>query len=273
MSSLENYRITFCRQDVENWAAFSGDYNPIHFDLERVHKLGLEQLVVHGMLGIMPVKNMLTKQFGSSDSNDWLVFKGFFSKPIPQDQSLPVSTTIRKGKLRFNVSDVTGEHEFIKGHFAGSQNPLEEYIEADVVLNTEQVSQNYIALSKQYYGADLPFWVLLDNLVFADFVNTKVQPLKTIINPEDKDPTKIEDSEETIMHLSHTVSFDAAFVAALSLDELISQGLSYQVLEPELIRSEGQTVCSLTIRVSVGDRQCMLVQIKLIVKQPVYEAL
>ena len=57
MSSLENDQIAFCRRDVENWAAFSGDYNPIHFDLERVRKLGLEQLVVHGMLGIMPVKN------------------------------------------------------------------------------------------------------------------------------------------------------------------------------------------------------------------------
>jgi len=269
---MKQYQIAFSKKDVADWAEFSGDYNPIHFDLDRVRKLGLQHMVVHGMLAIMPVKNTLSEQFNVAERIGWVTFKGMFSQPIPQDEAFPVNISERKGKLRFSVRNFSGDTEYLKGHFAQADNPLQEYANEEVVLSTDHISNQYMALFQQHYGIDYPLWIVLDNIVFADFVNSKVQPLKTIINPENKTPTKIEDSDETIMHLSHTVSFEPEFVEKLTFEELRSGAVSYEVVQPELIRSEGNTVCSLTLLVKVGSKMCMLVQMKLIIKQPGYES-
>lgn len=48
-------------RDAEAWAAFSGDYNPIHFDLHHAHKHGMEQLCVHGMRAMLDIKRYLSE--------------------------------------------------------------------------------------------------------------------------------------------------------------------------------------------------------------------
>lgn len=42
--------------DAQQWAAFSGDENPIHFDLAAAREMGAGQLSVHGMRALLDVK-------------------------------------------------------------------------------------------------------------------------------------------------------------------------------------------------------------------------
>ncbi|MDU4346784.1 MAG: MaoC/PaaZ C-terminal domain-containing protein, partial [Klebsiella michiganensis] len=42
--------------DARQWAAFSGDENPIHFDLAAAREMGAGQLSVHGMRALLDVK-------------------------------------------------------------------------------------------------------------------------------------------------------------------------------------------------------------------------
>ena len=42
--------------DAQQWAAFSGDENPIHFDLAAARQMGAGQLSVHGMRALLDVK-------------------------------------------------------------------------------------------------------------------------------------------------------------------------------------------------------------------------
>ena len=39
--------------DARQWAAFSGDENPIHFDLAAAREMGAGQLSVHGMRALL----------------------------------------------------------------------------------------------------------------------------------------------------------------------------------------------------------------------------
>lgn len=47
--------------DATQWAAFSGDHNPIHFDLKQAQQLGLPQLTLHGMRAMLDIKYQLSQ--------------------------------------------------------------------------------------------------------------------------------------------------------------------------------------------------------------------
>lgn len=44
-------RLRYTLADARQWAAFSGDDNPIHFDLAAARAMGDGRLSVHGMRG------------------------------------------------------------------------------------------------------------------------------------------------------------------------------------------------------------------------------
>jgi 3-hydroxybutyryl-CoA dehydratase len=54
-------------RDVEGYAEVSGDYNPIHFDLEHARKHGFPDTIVHGMLTMGKI---------------WSVLSGYLLSPI-----------------------------------------------------------------------------------------------------------------------------------------------------------------------------------------------
>ncbi|WON77977.1 hypothetical protein [Serratia sp. UGAL515B_01] len=76
-----NYNYTL--HDAEEWAAFSGDYNPIHFDLQHVRKMGAEQLSVHGMRAMLDMKRHLSAVLLADDpSQDFYTFSTRLRQPI-----------------------------------------------------------------------------------------------------------------------------------------------------------------------------------------------
>lgn len=52
----------FNEVDLENWAQFSGDRNPVHFDTDFAIANGHPGRIVHGMLAMMPLKNHLATE-------------------------------------------------------------------------------------------------------------------------------------------------------------------------------------------------------------------
>jgi hypothetical protein len=52
-------RRNFNHEDLERWAQFSGDRNPVHFDADFAIKNGHSGRIVHGMLAMLPLKNQL----------------------------------------------------------------------------------------------------------------------------------------------------------------------------------------------------------------------
>ncbi|MFV8855127.1 hypothetical protein [Serratia fonticola] len=79
MSMILNYTL----RDAEEWAAFSGDYNPIHFDLQHVRKMGADQLSVHGMRAMLDMKRHLSAVLLATPlEHDFYVFSTRMRRPV-----------------------------------------------------------------------------------------------------------------------------------------------------------------------------------------------
>jgi hypothetical protein len=79
MSMIFNYTL----RDAEEWAAFSGDYNPIHFELQHVRKMGADQLSVHGMRAMLDMKRHLSALLLATPlEHDFYVFSTRMRRPV-----------------------------------------------------------------------------------------------------------------------------------------------------------------------------------------------
>ncbi|HID3972991.1 protein dehydratase [Enterobacter cloacae] len=54
--------LRYSQQDARLWAAFSGDYNPVHFDKAWVKSQGGSRLSVHGMRALLDVKRFISPE-------------------------------------------------------------------------------------------------------------------------------------------------------------------------------------------------------------------
>lgn len=57
----------FNEMSLENWAQFSADRNPVHFDTEFAIANGHPGRIVHGMLAMMPLKNHVANEATEDD--------------------------------------------------------------------------------------------------------------------------------------------------------------------------------------------------------------
>ncbi|PLR50467.1 hypothetical protein CYR40_02125 [Chimaeribacter arupi] len=56
--------LIYTAQHAEQWAEFSGDRNPLHFDLKRAASMGLPEVAIHGMRALLDGKAALSRAAG-----------------------------------------------------------------------------------------------------------------------------------------------------------------------------------------------------------------
>jgi 3-hydroxybutyryl-CoA dehydratase len=54
---------TITEQNVEQYAYVSGDFNPIHLDLEKANQHGFSNKIVHGMLSMAKIWSVISEEF------------------------------------------------------------------------------------------------------------------------------------------------------------------------------------------------------------------
>ncbi|WP_155108726.1 MaoC family dehydratase [Intestinirhabdus alba] len=74
--------LRYTRHDARRWAAFSGDYNPVHFDKAWVKAQGGSALSVHGMRALLDVKHFISPQ---SAGTPYLKFTARLRRPLWRD--------------------------------------------------------------------------------------------------------------------------------------------------------------------------------------------
>lgn len=69
--------------DIANWARFSGDYNPIHFDVAASKRFGHDSVVVHGMLAVLQSLETVQASLRREDvAGQWLTVTQRLRIPI-----------------------------------------------------------------------------------------------------------------------------------------------------------------------------------------------
>jgi hypothetical protein len=205
--------LRYSLRDAEQWAAFSGDDNPIHFDRDYAQKMGLEQLSVHGMRALLDMKS------------------GLSSAPLPEAEFFLFTT-----RMRSPVWYQTDYHLQINGGGAGKlvdaangeccfssklavAKPL--LLEANEQERT-LLSAELLAAAQRFPVKSDPPWSFLDALLFQRLIAAPetLATVKTAL-PELSAERLIDVfTQLPIVQTHHEVHFDARLLSSVSIGEL-----------------------------------------------------
>lgn len=165
--------ISFDSAAVQKWAKFSGDNNPIHFDLDAAAKAGGDGLIVHGMLVLLPIKQALTERTPDFGAGVWTRMQASFRRPVPQ--SVKLSTRIRQTAARthYAVVDSHGAAAYFEGVLSGGAPPevLPEGLET--IFSHEDLVRRWNAFMVSFPGLSAK-WIVLDAMIFSVFIKNHV---------------------------------------------------------------------------------------------------
>ncbi|WHH51277.1 MaoC family dehydratase [Pseudomonas sp. Ap32] len=92
----------FGPEQIEAWADLSGDRNPIHFDLEAARRMDAADVVVHGMLALLPIKHQMGRVAEGRDE-DWVQFKALLKAPVLRNCPVALATRPRSASTAFTL--------------------------------------------------------------------------------------------------------------------------------------------------------------------------
>ncbi|WP_417903523.1 hypothetical protein [Chania multitudinisentens] len=164
--------LNYTVRDAEEWAAFSGDYNPIHFDLQYVRNMGGDQLSVHGMRAMLDMKRYLSEALLASPlQEDFYAFSTRMRRPVLCHTSYQLQVAEHGAQITGKLLDEATQESCFSSKLAAAQ-PL-------VLANVEQESSlslaEVMAFSQQFPGvaADAAqTWGFFDALLFQLLVKS-----------------------------------------------------------------------------------------------------
>lgn len=164
MNSTFNY--SYSLSDAERWAAFSGDYNPIHFDLQQAQHLGQEHLTVHGMRAMLDIKSQLsTVLLPQLPDVEFLRFNARLRQPVQCHTSYQLQVGEAAGQVSGNLIDFGSGESCFSAKLRGAPTLVQTDNEQWACLSADEVFQ----FSQQFPGdASQPAecWGFFDALLF-----------------------------------------------------------------------------------------------------------
>lgn len=168
-------QLTYNLQDAQQWAAFSGDFNPIHFEMEAAAKLGISGLCVHGMRALLDIKTELGAcLIDTLPPSGGFVFSSRLREPVicEADYELKIVASTRNAQLQLNstLRDSATGRSCISSKLAMAQMP--QLIPASVVycLSSETLQALSAAFPAVNNGHVQP-WSFLDAVLFQQLLN------------------------------------------------------------------------------------------------------
>jgi hypothetical protein len=252
-------KLAFDMDAVEKWAQFSSDRNPIHFELAHARLAGLDALIVHGMLALMPVKDAVA---GAIEPGGWMKFKSLLRNPIPHGAPIAFDAKPAAEGLSFQVRGSAGQIEHFRGTYRRAEDPVAELQGESVELQTA-LDCSHVERFAQFYPDVRQRWIGLDAIIFSEFMRTRLQIVEDIAQAHLLGLGADAHTSRVVVQSSHSVTFDAAFFGALGGPDAWT-GFSHGMLMPEMIASSNQLSGTVSLPVMWQDRLVMLVELGLV---------
>ncbi|MHC5177714.1 MaoC/PaaZ C-terminal domain-containing protein [Serratia rhizosphaerae] len=229
-------RFNYTRSDAEQWAAFSGDYNPIHFDLQWARKIGSERLTVHGMRAMLDMKQALSESLRpASPDAHFFRFSARLRQPVrcELDYRLDVATTEHQasGRLLDECND--------ECCFSAKLIPSAAFDITDAPLVQRLERQEVEMLRRRFPGtpeAALLQWSFLDALLFQRIVSSTeiLSAIKERL-PTMQAQTLIDVfAQLSVVQTHHDVHFHASLFMPGALG-CVESVLHYAILPPLIV--------------------------------------
>jgi hypothetical protein len=240
---------------VLKWAEFSGDFNPIHFDLARAAKAGSDRLIVHGMLALLHVKQATMRALAAVTSADdgWSRFKALFRNPIPQSSRLDLSIRPKNEGVRFVLQG--DSREYGRGVHETLQTPPLQQANASpaYVLEAAYVQAQHARFCESFRFVH-DDWIFLDALIFGKFLQQRFGRLSEI-------PPDI-----VAVQVSHSVSCVPRQLKARFSDVDRIPHVGYSVRNEDKSASPGSESGVAELDVFVDGSPAMVIEIGLLAK-------
>lgn len=252
--------LSFGMPAVEQWAQFSSDRNPIHFDLAHARAAGLDALIVHGMLAMMPMKEGAAQAVAP---DGWMKFRTLLRNPIAHDRDVVFTTKPAAGGIAFRLHDTTGKTEHFRGTYGRVGDPSGQ-------LHGDTPRGKPLARVRlDRFFATYPHvrerWIALDAVVFSEFMRTRLHVLEQLADAHMLRLSGGAPASRVVVQSSHTVTFDAAFFEAPA-DADQWNNLTHALLTPELLASGNQIGGVVALPVLCAGRLVMLVEVGLVAR-------
>lgn len=166
--------LNFNKKSLKEWANFSGDFNPIHFDENKARQIGLDNLAVHGMLAMLPLKQYTADSF-IKEQSDGFVWRSSLRYPLDIDKDYQLLSKNSDNKISFTLHDM----ELAKKYFIGSmhKSTFNEEIRQFNFSDTQifSIDPELIKEKQQQFKATFAnvslLWIYYDALLFSIFIS------------------------------------------------------------------------------------------------------
>jgi hypothetical protein len=252
--------LSFDMPAVEQWAQFSSDRNPIHFDLAHARAAGLDALIVHGMLAMMPMKQAAAQAVAP---DGWMKFRTLLRNPIAHDRDVVFTTKPAAGGIAFRLHDTAGKTEHFRGTYGRAGDPSGQ-LQGDTPRG-KPLPRAHLDRFSSTYPHVRERWIALDAVVFSEFMRSRLHVLERLAHAHMMRLSGGAPASRVVVQSSHTVTFDAAFFDAPADADQWNQ-LSHALLTPELLASGNQIGGVVALPVLCAGRPVMLVEVGLVAR-------
>jgi hypothetical protein len=270
--------LSFPQPWIENWAEFSGDRNPIHFDADQARRLRADDVIAHGMLVLLFVKEAVSRALpgmsgsaGAKASTSWLSFRSRLRQPVVRDRPIVLELVPRREGISFNLAE-QGRAALMTGSLAPVPAPAPAPAGDLAIQRCERLAAGRVRARTRQLATAFPAikapWVAADAITFATFLETGLRDLVAAqgltIRPGDWSP--LSGSDRLVVQTRHDVEFDAGFFSRAGAG---AGGLDFDFeLEvgscPPVVTNVSESVsAACTLLVSTGHQLVMTVKIGL----------
>jgi MaoC like domain len=256
--------IVFSTADAERWAAFSGDRNPIHFDIEQARLLDADRLVVHGMVALLPIRRRIAQRSAPRGGDGWRRLRVMFRLPVPQDIELALTAKDDGTSVRFGLRPAGDSQEHIRAHYAPDEPPP--------ILSTgppSPVPSERIEAFVAAYGAAFPGWMALEAAVFAELVQSDTDPIWEIVERHARAAWGELTGRPMVVHASHIVSHGAQDSLHASAARFAPGAVAYATgpVSVDSVSNEARKSlsCRIPLAVTVAGERVLQIEVGLLV--------
>lgn len=153
--------LAYTLDDAQQWAAFSGDYNPVHFDATRADG----PLTIHGMRALLDVKAALNEY---APAAPWLKCAVRMRRPLLYGTTYRLTQDSKK-TAAMNVIDAAEDNTCLSCQLTGleeMETPPPVSLSTLAACELERLAQSFAALPT---GATQ--WQFLDALLFRHLIH------------------------------------------------------------------------------------------------------
>jgi len=261
--------LRFDSQAIEDWARLSGDRNPIHFNRAAARRMNAADVVVHGMLAMLPVKQALGREAACApgpESATWIQFRSLLKAPVLRDHAVNLALTHRADRVVFKLNPGDACPDNFTGNVRRVAPPGWE---SDARRITLLVSETQAWLHQFYSGLgnQLDPWVALDALVFGDFVRYRLGSVFERLGPSLRLDQQFERIQDLTSHLVVQTTHQTVFAGQLCIAGELPPIVDYQIDNIDLIEHDDEAMGTLDLGVFLQQRHVMTITLGLLIRK------